>query len=341
MGNNALRILSTIGLGEHELELVRAAAPQAEVVQLSERPGWLNDVCEFDAWLAHGAHVCAAPSLGGGRLRWVQLSSAGAENVFASCQIDADMIYTNASGVQSVGIAEYAVMTLLSFARHYPHLLDLHRQRHWPAPKEIFESLMVDELRDATLGLVGYGSISSAIAHLAQPFGMRILACKRDPSTHRVPRWNPPGAGDPAGELPAAWYGTAQVTDMLSVCDYVVSAIPLTPATRGIIGEDAFRAMRPSTVFINVGRGGLVQEPALARALREGWIAGAAVDVVSHEPLPADSELYDVPKLFISPHISSATTKYYARMTELFTENLSRYQAGLPLLNVLDRTKGY
>jgi phosphoglycerate dehydrogenase-like enzyme len=191
------------------------------------------------------------------------------------------------------------------------------------------------------LGLVGYGSIGSAVAQLAHAYGMRVLACKRDPGVHAVPRWNPTGAGDPTGTLPERWFGPQQLHEMLGLCDYVVLAVPVTSATRNMIGEDALRAMSRQAIFVNVGRGALVQEPALARALREGWIAGAAIDVTCREPLPAESELYDAPNLIITPHISSATRRYYERLTDLFLLNLERFSAGSPLLNTLNRDLGY
>jgi len=335
-----VRILSTIGLPATSLERIRSVVPSAEVIQLAEPADWQPAVLDTDIWLAHVAQVCSAPALGA-RLRWVQLSSAGAEALFASPRIHAPILYTNASGVQSVGMAEYVLSVLSCFTRQIPELLSLQRAHHWPVPAEIFDHLMADELRGMTLGLVGYGSINSAVAHLAHAFGMHILACKRDPSEHRVPRWNPAGAGDPDGALPERWYGPAQITEMLALSDYVVAACPLTAETAGMIGAKALQAMPRHAILINVGRGGLVQEAALVEALREGEIAGAVLDVVQGEPLPASSALYDLPHVIITPHISSATKKYYQRMTEVFVENLRRDATGEALYNVLNRDKGY
>jgi len=327
-------------LPEAQLALVQATVPDAEVTQLSDAAAWHAAVSQTDVWLAHAAQVCAAPALGS-RLRWVQLSSAGVEVLFANPRIEAPVIYTNASGVQSVGISEYVMGMLGCFSRQMPLLWSMQAERRWPKPGEIFERLMADELRGATLGLVGYGSINSAVAQLAHAYGMRLLACKRNPASHGVPRWNPKGVGDAKGRLPERWYGPAQMGDMLAASDYVVVACPLTPQTTGMVDEGFFEAMAKRAVFINVGRGGLVKEPALIRALRDGQIAGAAVDVVGREPLPAESELYDAPRLIITPHISSATKLYYERMTELFVENLRRDVAKESLLNVVNRAQGY
>jgi phosphoglycerate dehydrogenase-like enzyme len=336
-----LRIVSSVGLPEAKLDVIRAAAPGAEVLNIPEsQEACLEHVAGADIWLAHQGQVAHMPALGA-RLRWIQLSSAGAEQVFASPHIHADVTYTNASGVQSVGMAEFTLGLLLSHAHRLPALTDLYARRRWPSPSEVRAGLMADELFGMTLGLVGYGSINSALARRAAACGMRILACKRDPQIHAVPRWNPAGAGDPEGRLPQAWYGPQQLSAMLPQCDVVVVAIPLTPATRGLVGESFLRAMRPTARLINLGRGQIVQEPALLRALREGWIAGAMLDVVSQEPLPATSPLYAAPNLLVTPHISSAIKKYWERLAELFAENLRRYNAGQPLLNVIDREKGY
>jgi phosphoglycerate dehydrogenase-like enzyme len=151
----------------------------------------------------------------------------------------------------------------------------------------------------------------------------------------------PPAPATPKAGCPKPGMGRNNSARCSPQCDVVVVAIPLTPATRGLVGESFLRAMRPTARLINLGRGQIVQEPALLRALREGWIAGAMLDVVSQEPLPATSPLYAAPNLLVTPHISSAIKKYWERLAELFAENLRRYNAGQPLLNVIDREKGY
>jgi len=129
--------------------------------------------------------------------------------------------------------------------------------------------------------------------------------------------------------------------EVLRAADIVVVTLPLTAQTSGLIGEREFRTMKPTALFINIGRGPIVQEAALVRALREGWIAGAGLDVFEREPLPADSALYDLENVIITPHVSGASPRYMDRAVPLFCENLRRYLHGDPLLNVVDKERGY
>jgi phosphoglycerate dehydrogenase-like enzyme len=128
---------------------------------------------------------------------------------------------------------------------------------------------------------------------------------------------------------------------MLRLCDYVVLSVPLTRETEKMIGEAELRVMRPNAYLVNIARGRVVDEQALIRALKEGWIAGAGLDVTEEEPLPADSPLYSMPNVILTPHISGASVHYDARLAALFAENLRRYRAGEPLLNVYDAARGY
>jgi phosphoglycerate dehydrogenase-like enzyme len=172
---------------------------------------------------------------------------------------------------------------------------------------------------------------------------MTVLACKRDPSQRADTGYAAPGTGDPEGRLPDTWYAPDELHDMLRRSDAVVLAAPLTRETERMIDARALAAMKPSAYFINVGRGGSVDEAALARALTDGRIAGAAIDVFGEEPPPAGHPLYalDVPHLILSPHVSGFLPTYDERCTDLFAENLRRFLAGAPLLNLVDRAKGY
>jgi phosphoglycerate dehydrogenase-like enzyme len=169
---------------------------------------------------------------------------------------------------------------------------------------------------------------------------MRVLALQRssDPADHG---YTVPGVGDPEGIIPERFYRPQELQDMLPECDYVVLAVPLTDATQELIGRDELRAMRPSAFLINIARGGVVDETALIRALQEGWIAGAGLDVFVQEPLPDDSPLWSMDNVILSPHISGSTPRYFDRAVDVFAENLRRYLAGEPLINRVDRTTGY
>src|SRR5437660_6172175 len=213
------------------------------------------------------------------------------------------------------------------------------RRRHTRWPRDWSSDVCSSDL---TLGIVGYGSIGRELARIARTaFGMTILACKRDASQRADSGYCPPGTGDPEGRLPEAWLPPARLPELLERSDVVVMAAPLTPATRHMIGAPELARMKPTAYFINVGRGASVDEAALARALAERRIAGAAVDVFAEEPPPAGHPLYRVDNVIVSPHVSGFLPSYDDRCAELFAENLRRYLAGAPLLNLVDRARGY
>jgi phosphoglycerate dehydrogenase-like enzyme len=227
----------------------------------------------------------------------------------------------------------------------------------WPPDLERWPLFVPSEVRGATLGIIGYGSIGREIARIAKTaFSMTILACKRDPSRHADEGYALPGTGDPEGRFPDAWFPPEKLMDLLARSDVVVNAAPLTRETERMINARALAAMKPSAYFINVGRGASVDEAALARALAEKRIAGAAIDVFAQEPPPAGHPLYawgapGAPQaphtsytrdnLILSPHVSGFLPSYDDKCTDLFAENLRRFLAGAPLLNLVDRAKGY
>jgi phosphoglycerate dehydrogenase-like enzyme len=170
---------------------------------------------------------------------------------------------------------------------------------------------------------------------------MTVLACKRDPSRRADDGYGLPGTGDPEGTLPDEWLGHAQLDSLLARSDVVVLCAPLTPETRGMIDAHALARMKPSAFFINVGRGASVDEAALARALRERQIAGAAVDVFDREPPTPGHPLYAADSVIVSPHVSGFLPSYDEKCSVLFAENLRRFLAGAPLLNLVDRARGY
>ena len=274
------------------------------------------------------------------RLRWVQAYSAGVEGWLATAGDRLNEVaLTTASGVHGPVMAEASLMMMLAWSHALPQMM-AHQARHsWPADR--YKVFAPAELRGATLGIVGYGSIGRETARLACAMGMRVLACKRNPQQRPDPGWTVPGTGDPSGELPERYFGIEQLNDMLAECDSVLLTLALTPATRHIIDKAALRHMKPSAVLVNVARGGLVDEPALIEALQTGVIRAAGLDVFETEPLPADSPLWDLPNALLMPHISGFTPAYDERLLTLFAENLRRYLAGEPLLNRVDPAAGY
>jgi phosphoglycerate dehydrogenase-like enzyme len=249
---------------------------------------------------------------------------------------------TTTSGVHAATIAEYAITVLLALAHRVPRMVEWHQRKTWPPDEDRWRLFVPTEVRGATLGVVGYGSIGRELARIAtSAFGMTVLACKRDPATRADLGYGPPGTGDPDGALPAEWFGPAQLPLMLPRCDVVALCAPLTSETRRLLDEAAIAAMKPTAYLINVGRGATVDEAALARALAERRIAGAAIDVFAEEPPPAGHPFYDLDNVILSPHVSGFLPSYDDRCADLFAENLRRFLGRAPLLNLVDRARGY
>ncbi len=274
------------------------------------------------------------------RLRWVQLHSAGIDHLLDHpLYTDSDVIFTTVSGIHSIPVAEYVLAMLLAFSHRLPRMFEDKASAVWPSDR--WGRYLPHELRGATLGLVGYGSIGREVARLASHFGMTILAVKRDPRHLTDDTFLIPGTGDPLAEIPERIYPVQALHSFLGECDYVVLTAPLTGETHHLIDAAALAAMRPTAFLVNVSRGKLIDEAALIGALEKGTIAGAALDVYSVEPLPADSPLWRMPNVILSPHVSGFTPYYDDRATDLFAENLRRFVMGEPLLNAVDRTRGY
>jgi phosphoglycerate dehydrogenase-like enzyme len=199
----------------------------------------------------------------------------------------------------------------------------------------------VEELRGKSIGIIGYGSIGRETARLAKALGMRVLALKRDPATRRDPGWCPAGLGDPDGVIPEKFLGPEQRQEILRESDYVTVTLPLTEHTRQFIGAREIAAMRPGAFIVNIGRGEVIDENALIEALQAGKIGGAGLDVFEKEPLPKDSPLWDIESVILTPHMAGANRGYMDKACELFADNLRRFNAGQPLLNVVDRQLGY
>jgi phosphoglycerate dehydrogenase-like enzyme len=252
------------------------------------------------------------------------------------------MPLTTTSGVHATTIAEYAITAMLALAHRVPRMVEWQARGGWPPDEQRWPLFVPAEVRGAALGIIGYGSIGRELARMARgAFAMRVLACKRDPSQRADAGYNLPGTGDPEGQLPDRWFGPGELHTLLAESDVVVMCAPSTPQTRHLIGAAELAAMKPSAFFINVGRGATVDEAALAQALAGRRIAGAAIDVFAQEPPPAGHPLYELDNVIVSPHVSGFLASYDDRCVDLFAENLRRYLAGEPLLNVVDRARGY
>jgi len=331
--SHKVKVLSVLKLSEIHLAALRAVSPCLQVEQITCREPESITPLVREVEVLYTYHVPFVPA-DAPRLRWIQLSSAGADHLVESPILDSPVIITTASGIHAVPIAEFVLGSMIAWSRKFSLLQEYQQQHKWPAGR--WPVLRGHELRDKTLGIVGYGSIGREIARLASAFGMRILASKRATHNLQDQGYFIPGTGDPDGLLPAEVYSPERLPEMLSQCDFVVITVPLTPQTRKLIGEAELRAMPSHACLINVARGEVVDEPTLIRALQEGWIAGAVLDVFEEEPLSADSPLWNMDNVLITPHIAGATFRYDDRAVALFAENLRRYLAGEPLLNVVN-----
>ncbi len=332
-----LNVLVTMRFTEAQLDRLRAVSPELAVSRADPERA---DYSRVDVLYAGAPprDLRRAPAL-----RWVQLHMAGVNALHDHpLYTESAIPLTTTSGVHAATIAEYAITVLLALAHHVPRMVEWQGRGGWPPDEQRWPLFVPTELRGATLGIIGYGSIGRELARIAKTaFAMTVLACKRDPSERRDSGYALPGTGDPEGRLPGAWLGPAKLRELLERSDAVVLCAPLTPETHGMIGAAEFHAMKPSAYFVNVGRGPSVDESALARALAERRIAGAAIDVFAEEPPPAGHPLYALDNVIVSPHVSGFLPSYDDKCTDLFAENLRRFLAGAPLLNLVDRARGY
>ncbi len=341
---DTIKILMTLRFNEAQLDRVRAVSPRLVVVQKSVKEDWDGmDTGQFfqgDEEILYGfmppRDLSVAP-----RLKWMQLHSAGINHLLNSDHpiLQSNIRVTTSSGIHAVPIGEFSVAMMTALARRVPRMVRMQDSGVWTEAR--WKTFLGFELRGKTLGVIGYGSIGREAARIAKHgFAMRVLAMSRG-GGKRDHGYCEPGVGDPEGVLPDAWYTPLQLPDLLAQSDFVLVATPLTEETRNLIGERELRAMKPTAFIVNIARGGIVNEPALIRALKENWIAGAGLDVFEKEPLPVECELWKLENALIAPHISSATPHYDDRAADLFCENLGRYLRGDELLNLINRAEGY
>ena len=333
-------VLSTLRFSDTQLERLRAVSSRLLIRQQSIHDD-RDDITPF----LHGdeqiiyAMVPPRDLEKLPHLKWVQLHSAGINHLRDHPIWATNIAVTTASGIHAVPIGEFVIALMLALARKLPRLTRLEERAEWPRHK--WELLLGSELHGQVIGIVGYGSIGREVGRIAHDgFKMRVLALKASQGPSRA-RYVEPGVGDPEGKIPERWFTPAERTSLMSESDFVVLSLPLTAESEHSIGEEQLRAMKPSAFLINIARGELIDERALVRALKESWIAGAGLDVFATEPLPRESQLWHIENAIVSPHVSAATAHYDDRAVGLFAENLRRYLGGLPLLNLVDRARGY
>lgn len=256
-------------------------------------------------------------------LLWVHSRSVGLERTLFPELKESPVPLTNGVGVFSASLGEFALGAILYFAKDFRRMIRNQMAGVW-------EAFDVSWVSGRTVGIIGYGNIGRAIAERVRALGMTVLAVRRHAATSQ--------SADP---LVARTYMPEHRLEMISHCDYVVVAAPLTSETRGMIGEAEFAAMKPSAVVINVGRGPVINEEAMVGALSSGRIKGAALDVFDHEPLPAGHPFYKLENVLLSPHCADHTPDWLDNAMKFFIEQYRRFEGGDPLLNIVDKKLGY
>ncbi len=266
------------------------------------------------------------------RLRMVQISSAGYGQLLGQDLRRRGVRACNASGVFDVAIAEWNVAMMINLARDLRQMI-----RHQEAGEWVREPRFQHEIRGSTVGLWGYGGLARQTARLCHALGQTVWVLTRDGVKSRENTFVVPGTGDVEGVLPDRVFTQDQKHEFLSGLDFLILAMPLNPSTRGLIGDDELRALPRHCLLLNPARGPLIKEESLLRALREGWIAGTALDTHYHYPMPLDHPLWSLPNVIMTPHISGSARgpHYLPRLWSIFTENVNRFTAGTPLLNEL------
>jgi D-2-hydroxyacid dehydrogenase (NADP+) len=314
-----IRVLVNAAAVPGLVESIQAVSPRVEIItgqQLREQPELIETI-----EIAFGG-VGREQLPRAGRLRWIQASGAGVDGLLSEEMRRHPAIIISAH-IHAFPITEQIFGLLLMLTRQFQRVVHQQAERRWDS-RPMVERLGL--LRGGTMLILGPGTVGERTAQVARAFGMRVIGLRRQP-----------------GDLPCL-DETLHEPDRdaaLRQADVIVDILPLTPATRHYLGAAQFALMKPTVLLINVGRGATIDTGALVAALRERRIAGAGLDVTDPEPLPADHPLWSMEDVIISPHYAGSQPGYDRRVAELFLDNLRRYVAGEPLLNVADKEAGY
>lgn len=315
---DALNILVLNNLADRHKDAITAVMPGITVTAADlDHAG--DHIAAADILVAWGWTDIRPLYLAAPRLKWVHALSAGVEKLtFPEIQA-ADTILTNSKGIHGIPVSEHVFSLMLAFTRGLNLLIRQQQAGKW-------ERVPTDEVHEKTIAIVGLGSIGREIAKKAKGLGMEVIATKQEMTTEIF-----------VDKL----YKPDQLHEMLGVADFVVVALPLTDKTAGLFTLKEFQAMKPSAYFLNIARGTIVREADLVAALRQGLIKGAGLDVFEVEPLPADSPLWAMDNVIVTPHLAAISPYYLDRAVKLFVDNLTRYTQGREMFNLIDKAKGY
>jgi len=314
-----MKILSQVELKDEEIARLKAVVPDLEVLVVGRSmDDALKEISDSDIFFGR---IPRPLFLAAKRLRWVQAFGAGVETCIFPELVQSDVVLTNTSGAFNQVMADHAFALILAIGRGIAQCVRVQSQKVWKRIRTL------RQLAGQTLGVIGLGNIGREIARRGKAFGMKVVAAD-------VRSMERPAFVDELWDI-------KDIDRVLEESDYLVIAAPLTPETRGMVGAAELHKMKPTAHLINIGRGAIIDEAALIDALKNGVIAGAGLDVFEKEPLPPDSELWDMENVIISPHIGGAAPESRTLSFEIFLDNFRKFVAGEPLRNVVDKYRGY
>jgi phosphoglycerate dehydrogenase-like enzyme len=306
-------------------ERLQQGFPGHQFVQLQNYdrvPEEIPDTDVFIGWSLRPQQFVAAR-----KLRWIHSPAAAVHQLMFPELIQSSVLLTNSTGIHGPVVAEHALAVLLAMAKRLPQAMQYQAKRQWSQDQLWHERPRPREVAEATVAVIGMGGIGREFTTRAKALGMKVLAVRE----------NPAKGADGADAV----FNSTQIDEVLPQADYVLLCTPVTPATTGMINAARLGKMKPDACLINVGRGPLIDEPALLHALTNRTIAGAALDVFEVEPLPPDSPFWSLDNLLISPHTAAVTERLWERHYRLIADNLKRFLADQPLLNLVDKQRGY
>jgi phosphoglycerate dehydrogenase-like enzyme len=299
--------------------------PEHRFIQLTNLDNLANEIGDtevFVGWQLRPEQFKEAKKLG-----WIHATTAAVHQLMFPELVASDVRVTNSTEIHGPVVAEHAIALILALAKGLPWAGKYQQKHHWGQQNLWRSFARPREIAGATLGVIGLGAIGRESVRLAKALGMRVVAVREHPER--------------GAEGADRVFGPAELDQLLGESDYVLLAAPLTPRTQTLFDDRTFAKMRGDACFLNVSRGALVDEEALGRSLRQGKIRAAALDVFQTEPLPADSPLWEIQNLFITPHTAALTEKLWERHFKRISENLRRYATGEPLLGEVDKQKRY